>query len=131
MSGSYGFSINLELKPTDTTNLIERVNEYLEDLDTNESELLREVLIEDEGDMIVFFGDHENHWRHDYSPEVLSLLSKIENDFGGKFKGDFFWYEYEMEEDTIQEWVFDGEGEIRYDVRTESNEEDFDEDEEE
>jgi len=124
MSGAYGFSINLELKPTDTNNLIERVNEYLADLDSNESQLLQEVFLEDEEDLIVFFGDNEDTWRYDYSPEVLSLISKIENDFGGKFKGEFSWYEYEIEEDTIQKWTFDGNGDIQSEIDTVSNEED-------
>ena len=131
MSGSYGFSINLELTPNDATNLIERVNDYLDEINNNQSDILKSVLLEEEEGMIVFFGDHEDTWRYDYSREVLSLLNKIEYTFGGKFKGDFFWYEYDFEEDTVQEWVFDGKGGIKYDLRTESVDEDFDDEEEE
>lgn len=120
MSGSHGFSINLVLTPNDSTNLIERVDEYLDDINNNESSILKSALCEDREDMIVLLGDHEDIWRHDYSSEVLSLLSEMEDTFGGKFIGDFFWYSYDFEEDTIQEWVFDGKGGIKYDLRTRS-----------
>lgn len=133
MSGSYGFSINVELTPNDTTNLQERINDYLDEINNNQSQLLKSVLLEDEEDMIVFFGDHEDTWRHDYSGEVISLLNKIEYTFGGKFKGEFFWFEYDFDEDIIQEWIFDGEGGIKYDLRTESVDDGYgyDEDEDE
>lgn len=119
MSGSYGFSINVELTPNDTTNLQERINDYLDEINNNQSQLLKSVLLDEEKDMIVFFGDHEDTWRHNYSREVISLLNKIEYTFGGKFKGEFFWFEYDFEVDTIEEWIFDGTGKIKYDLRTE------------
>lgn len=119
MSGSYGFSINVELTPNDTTNLQERINDYLDEINNNQSQLLKSVLLDEEKDMIVFFGDHEDTWRHNYSREVISLLNKIEYTLGGKFKGEFFWFEYDFEVDTIEEWIFDGTGKIKYDLRTE------------
>ena len=121
MAGDYGFSFNLKMLPKDTKDLIKRTRQYLEDNDSNESEILKEVLSEEKEDLIVFNGENEDAWRYSYANEVLSLISKIENDFGGKFKGEFIWYEYEMEEDTIEKWVFDGEGNTAYDVETVPN----------
>lgn len=130
MSGNYGFSINLELTPTDTTNLHERVLEFLEG-SSNEEEILKSVLLEEEENQIVFFGDNEDQWRYDYANEVIALMRKIEDEFGGTFKGEMQWYSYELHSDIIQEWIFDGEGNVKYDLRTEDLEDDYYDDDEE
>lgn len=124
MSGNYGFSINLELTPTDTTNLHERVLDFL-DGSSNEEEILRSVLLEEEENQIVFFGDNQDQWRYEYGNEVIALMRKIEDEFGGKFKGDMQWYSYELHSDTIQEWEFDGEGNAKYNIRVEELEDDY------
>jgi len=88
MSGDYGFSFNLKMLPKDTKDLVKRTRQYLEDTDSNESEILKEVLSEEKEGLIIFNGENEDAWRYSYANEVLSLISKIENDFGGKFKGE-------------------------------------------
>jgi len=126
MSGSYGFSINLELKPNlDVDNLHDHVKEFInENGGHNESEILQSLFIDEEQDMIVFFGDNEDTWRYDYTKEVISLLRKIEEYYDGYFKGEFLWYTYEMHGDIIQDHQFDGKGGVEYKLTTEPLEDD-------
>jgi hypothetical protein len=126
MSGSYGFSINVDLRPSSAFTFDE-VREFIEENGgSNESEILNSTLLEEEKDLIVFFGDNEDPWRYPYYPEVLELLKKIESNYDGFFKGEFQWFEYEVEEDTIQTWTFDGNGGIREEIETISNEDEWD-----
>lgn len=121
MSGSYGFSINVEITPNDTTNLIERVQDFL-DGNSNEEQILKDTLLDEETEQIVFFGDHEEEWRHPYGREVIDLLNKLKVEFGGHFTGELIWYTYDYNETTIETWSFDGNGEMKYDVDTEEEE---------
>jgi hypothetical protein len=130
MSGSYGFSINVELTPSDTTNLKERLLDFISG-NSNEESILRSIHLDEEEDLIVFFGDNEDTWRYDYSPEVIECMRRIEEEFGGKFKGELLWYTYELHSDITQEYVFDGLGGVKYDITTDELEDDYYSDEEE
>jgi hypothetical protein len=130
MSGSYGFSMNLELTATDNSHLHDRLLDLIGG-NSNEEEILRSVFLDEEKNLIVFFGDNEDTWRYDYSQEVISYLKKIEDTFGGKFKGEFQWYSYDLHSDTTQEYIFDGEGGVKYNLTTESLDDDYYDDEEE
>jgi len=130
MSGSYGFSMNLELKSKDDSNLHDKLLEFIGG-NSNEESILRGLFIKDEEKLIVFFGDNENTWRYDYTQEVIACLKKIEDEFEGRFKGEFQWYSYDLHSDTTQNYIFDGEGGVKYSVTTESLDEDYYDDEEE
>jgi len=125
MSGSYGFSLNMELTPTNTDNLYRRVLDFLDEGESAQEEILKSVLIEEEDGLIVFFGDNEDTWRYDYSNEVIELLKGIEDHFGGQFKGDLIFFEYALHGDVVQEYNYDGKGNIKYKIYTEELEEDY------
>ena len=131
MSGSYGFSANLEMSPAeDIKDLHEKVKEFLSDKG-NEGSILDSLLFTEEEDKVVFFGDNEDTWRYDYSKEVIGLLREIEKLYGGYFKGELLWFTYELHSDVTQEYLFDGEGGAKYNITTEELEEDYYPDEEE
>ena len=124
MSGSYGFSVNLELKPNSKFTFDE-VREFIEENGgNNESQILRSILLEDEQDLIVFFGDNEDTWRYDYSQEMIELLKKLEDQYGGKFKGELIWFEYGLHSDTVMEYEFDGEDGVKFTLKDEPVDED-------
>ena len=131
MSGSYGFSVNLELKPNSEFTFDE-VREFIEENGgSNEAQILNSILLEDEEELIVFFGDNEESWRYDYSQEMIELLSLIEKEFGGNFKGELIWFEYGLESDTVIEYVFDGNGSYTLTVKDEPIENEWDDEEDE
>ena len=131
MSGSYGFSVNLEFKPNSKFTFDE-VREFIEENGgSNESQILRSTLLEDEEDLIVFFGDNEENWRYDYSQEMIAVLKKLEDHYGGKFKGELIWFSYGLHSDTVMEYTFDGEGGVNFTVKDEPVDEDEWADEEE
>jgi hypothetical protein len=131
MSGSYGFSVNLELKPNSEFTFDE-VREFIEENGgNNESQILQSILLEDEQGLIVFFGDNEDTWRYDYSQEMIELLKKLEDQYGGKFKGELIWFEYGLHSDTVMEYEFDGEGGVKFTLKDEPVDEDDWADEEE
>ena len=131
MSGSYGFSVNLELKPNPEFTFDE-VREFIEENGgSNEAQILNSILLEDEEELIVFFGDNEESWRYDYSQEMIELLSLIEKEFGGNFKGELIWFEYGLESDTVMEYVFDGNGSYTLTVKDEPIENEWDDEEDE
>ena len=85
MSGSYGFSVNLVLKPNSEFTFDE-VREFIEENGgSNESQIFQSILLEDEEGLIEFFGDNEDTWRYDYSQEMIELLKKLEDRYDGKF----------------------------------------------
>lgn len=124
MSGSYGFSINLELKVKNDPNLHERLLDFIGG-NSNEENILRSIFLEEEEELIVFFGDNEDTWRYDYTQEVITLLRRIEDSFGGRFKGEILWFSYDLHSNTTQEYIFDGEGGVKYSVTTESLDDDY------
>ena len=130
MSGSYGFSMNLELTSPDNSHLHDRLLDFIGG-NSNEEQILRSVFLNEEKDLIVFFGDNEDTWRYDYCQEVIGHLRKIEDSFGGKFKGELQWFSYDLHSDTTQEYLFDGKGGVKFNLTTESLDDDYYEDEEE
>ena len=124
MSGSYGFSVNLVLKPNSEFTFDE-VREFIEENGgSNESQIFQSILLEDEEGLIEFFGDNEDTWRYNYSQEMIELLKKLEDQYDGKFKGELIWFEYGLHTDTVMEYAFDGEGGVKFTLEDEPIDED-------
>jgi hypothetical protein len=110
MSGTYGFSIDLEFK-SETNDLANEIKKLISDY-SNESIILNETLLDEELEegKVVFFGDNEAEWRHPYGDEVVERLKQLAKDYNGVFVGIFDWNFYE--DDITKRYTFYENGDI-------------------
>jgi hypothetical protein len=93
---------------------------------SNEWNIIDEVLEVEDGN-IILMGDNEDPWRYNYANEVLSLMTKLQEELDFTFKGEFVWMSDDYQNSYTNTYTFDGSGD--YDEEFEEEEHEWYEDE--